>query len=166
MVIEVSVTLVGLILLAIIGIGMGAKKGFASSVSDVIALAVVLLILRIVVVIYHGYTNGRTMDVLIASIVLVVLGLVYGVIKIILKSIRAISDLPVIAVLDKVLGIVLGFVIVVLIFYAVVTISRYGYLGKVGTMIVQDVNNDKWLSYLVSYDFVNKLLELKSDIIG
>lgn len=166
MVIEVSVTLVGFILLAIIGIGMGAKKGFASGISDFIAFAVVLLILRIVLAIYYGYTKGNTMDVVIAVVVLLVLGLVYGVVKIILKSIRAISDLPVIGVLDKLLGIVLGLVIVVLIFYAVVTASRYGYFGKVGKTILTDVNNDKWLSYIASYDLVNKLIEWKNNLVG
>ena len=163
---EINLTLIGLAIIAIVGINIGAKIGLAKGLSDAIAFAVVMLVLRIVLVIYHGYTDGRTMDVVFAVIMLAILGVIYGVVRALLGSVKMISGLPVIKFVDKALGAVVGVVIVVIIYYVIVTASRVGYFGIVGERIVSDVADNEWLTYLASYDLVNKVTEWKNSILG
>jgi len=164
--IDISLTLIALVIVAIAGINIGAKIGFAKGLSDAIAFVVVMLVLRVVLIIYHGYTNGRTMDVVFAVIVLAVLGLIYGLVRALLGSVKMISGLPVIKFVDKALGAAVGVAIVVVIYYAIVTASRVGYFGAVGEKIVSDVESNEWLSYLASYDLVNKVIEWKNSLLG
>lgn len=166
MVVEISVTLIGLVAIAVIGLYIGAKNGFAKGISDFIAWAVVTIVLRIVLYIYNGYTEGKTMDIVVALVVLIALGLIYGVVKIVLKSVRALSDLPVIAIIDKLLGAALGLIVVILLFYVIVTACRFGYFGKTGATILNDVENDEWLSYIARFDLVNKIVEWKNNLFG
>ncbi len=164
--INITITLIVTILVALAGIYLGGKKGFAKSVSGFIALVVTLFMLKIILRIYNAYTNGRTMDLIIAVVTLVVLGVVYGILKIVLKSAKAIASLPVIAIIDKLLGAVLGFLAVIAVYHVVITASRLGYFGIVGQSFLQDMNSNQWLTFIASHDVIEIVLTWKKALLG
>lgn len=161
-----SITFLVTTVIAVIGIMMGAQKGFAKGLVNFVALAVTLIMFGIFVRIYNAYTEENTIGVVIALATLVVLGLVYGVIRIILKSVQSLSELPVVAVLDKLLGATIGFLAVVLIFHAVVVVSRMGYLGIVGDTIARDVEENKWLTYIADHDVIGMIDDWKNKLLS
>lgn len=161
-----SITFLVAVVIAVMGITMGAQKGFAKGVVNFVALAVTLVMFGIFIRIYYAYTSNNTTGLVIAVATLVVLGLVYGVIKIVLKSFQSLSELPVVAILDKLLGAAIGLLAVVLLFQAIVVVSRLGYLGIVGDTIAHDVEDNQWLTYVADYDIINIVIGWKEKLLG
>lgn len=151
---EINVTLIVLILCLVTAVCIGWKRGFAKRVAGFISLLATLLMLGIFLRIYYTYTNGQMIDTIVAVIVLVVLGAVYGILRLILKSAKAIANLPVIAVIDRLLGSVLGIVIVTVLYHIVIVAAVLGYLGNIGTYILTDIANNEWLSFLAQIDII------------
>lgn len=151
---EISITFVVLILCGILGIYYGGKKGFAKSVAGFISLAATMLMLGIFLRIYYTYTHKDTFDMVVAIILLIALGAVYGILRMLVKSVKAIANLPVIAIVDRLLGAVLGVLVVVVLYHIILVASAIGYLKGIGVYILNDVKNNAWLTMLAKYDVV------------
>lgn len=151
---EINVTLIVLAIMVIVGICLGWKKGFAKTFAGFISLLATMFMLGIFLRIYYTYTNGQVLDTVMAVVVLVVLGAVYGILRLILKSVKAIANLPIIAIIDRLLGIVLGVIVVVALYHIVLVASSLGYLGNIGTFILADVANNEWLKILAQADII------------
>lgn len=151
---EINVTFIVLLICAIAGICIGWEKGFAKRVAGFISLMATMLMLGLFLRIYYTYTNGRMLDTVVAVIVLAVLGAVYGILRIILTSVKAIANLPVIAVIDRLLGSVLGAVVVIVLYHVVIVASALGYLGRYGLYILTDIANNEWLGILARTDII------------
>ncbi len=151
---EINVTFIVLLICAIVGICIGWKKGFAKRVAGFISLLATMLMLGLFLRIYYTYTNGQVLDTVVAVIVLVVLGAVYGILRIILKSVKAIANLPVIAVIDRMLGSVLGVIVVVVLYHIVIVAATRGYLGQYGSYMLTDIANNEWLGILARADII------------
>ena len=161
---SINGTLIILLFIGIYALFVVGKKGFANSLAGFIAFVVTLLMFGIFIRIYDSYADKRTVDLIVSLIVLVALGAVYGVVKIILRSAKAIAKLPIIAVVDSILGAVLGIFAVIAIFHIVAVLARLGYLGSAGTYIIRDIQNSKILTTLAKYDVI-ELIVLGKDLL-
>lgn len=161
-----NVTLVILAIVAICGIYLGGRKGFAKSFAGFIALVATLLMLGIILRIYDSYTNGQTMDMIVAIIILAVLGAIYGILRVIAKTVKAIANLPVIAVVDKLLGAVLGVLVVVCLYHILVIAVRMGYFGSIGQYIQNDIENNDILTHIARYDVVELCILWKNYVVN
>lgn len=162
---SLNITLLVLFLTGLLGIIWGYKRGFAKAISNFIAAIATLFMLGIFLRIYYTYSKGQTMDMVIAIVVLVVFGAIYGILRILVKSVKAISNLPIIAVIDKLLGMVLGAALIVAIFHLTLKASSMGFLGKYGDSILNDVQNDAWLTWIAKYDLIEMFTIWKNSIL-
>ena len=105
------------------------------------------------------------MDMIIAIVVLIVFGSIYGVLRLLIKSVKAISNLPIIAGIDKILGMILGVLLIIAIFQLVERASVMGFLGKYGNYIVDDVQSDGWLNWIVKHNLVEMFNAWKSGML-
>ena len=160
----INATLFILIFIGIYAVFVVGKSGFANSLASFVAFIVTMLMFGIFIRIYHAYADKRTFDLIFSIIVLVVLGAVYGVLKIILRSVKAISKLPIIAFVDSILGAVLGLGTVVALFHVVVVLARLGYLGSAGIYVMNDIQNSKILMTIAKYDVI-ELIVIGKDLI-
>lgn len=151
---SLNITLLGLFLAGLFGIIWGFRRGFAKAVSNFIASVATLFMLGLFLRIYYSYSKGQAMDFIISIVVLIIFGAIYGVLRILIKSVKAISNLPIIAGIDKILGTILGLVLVIAIFHLVARASAMGFLGNYGSYIVNDIQNDEWLTWIVKYDLI------------
>ncbi len=87
----------------------GAKRGFAGTFSQVFSLAVAIVVVVLVSSVIHGYQNGDRSNLIIGILLLIVLGAVYKLIRAVLTSIRFLAALPILGIVDKALGLVIGF---------------------------------------------------------
>lgn len=158
---NISITLAATILALLLGLYLGAKKGFADSLSGFLALAVALIMLGIFLRIFSSYSNGDTKNTIVSVIALVILGIVYSILKVITKSVKAIAELPILGFVDKILGAVLGVLVAVIIFHALATAAELGYLGKIGTTMIGDIANSEILTYLRGLDIFELIKNLK-----
>lgn len=87
----------------------GAKRGFADTFSRVFSLIAAIAVVVLISSVIHGYRNGNLSNLIIGILLLIVLGAVYKLIHAVLTSIRFLAALPVLGIVDKVLGLVVGF---------------------------------------------------------
>lgn len=97
-------------LLILIGMTVhGAHAGFAKLISKVISLLVSITVVILLSTIVNGYRKGDTSNFLIGIVFLVILGALYKLVHAVLSSFRFLAGLPILAGVDKVLGIIAGF---------------------------------------------------------
>lgn len=168
---ELNVTLIVLFISALLGLYWGWGKGFAKCVSNFLASIATIITLIIFMRIYHSYTGGQTVDTIKAVIVLVIFGAIYGLLNFVIKSAKTIANLPVISVIDSIFGALLGLLIVFALYHLIVEICSLGYIGDLGAYILNDIENDQWLTFFAQISFVQlvtmgkeKVLELIGSI--
>ena len=127
-------------------------------------LTVAILMLGIFLRIVTSYSKGETKTTIVCIMGLIILGIVYSLIKIVLGSIQALSELPVMGTMDKILGGVLGALVAIIIFHIVVAASEMGYLGHIGRVINEDVANDNLLQSLRKLDLIELVISWKDQI--
>ncbi len=87
----------------------GAHTGFAKLISKVISLMVSIAVVILLSSLVNGYRKGDTSNFLIGVLFLIILGALYKLVHALLTSIRFLAGLPILAGVDKILGVVAGF---------------------------------------------------------
>lgn len=87
----------------------GAHAGFAKMVSKVISLMVSITVVLLLSSVVNGYRKGDTSNFLIGVLFLIILGALYKLVHALLTSIRFLAGLPILAGVDKILGVAAGF---------------------------------------------------------
>lgn len=87
----------------------GAHQGFARLLSKFIALIASIAVVILISSIVNGYRGENTSNFLTGIILLIVLGAVYKLIHMVVASIRFLACLPILAGIDKILGVIAGF---------------------------------------------------------
>lgn len=97
-------------LLVLIGMTVhGAHTGFAKLISKVISLTVSIAVVVLLSTIVNGYRKGDTSNFLIGIVFLIILGTLYKLVHAVLSSFRFLAGLPILTGVDKVLGVIAGF---------------------------------------------------------
>lgn len=149
-------TLIIVCLLLILKLIGGYKRGMTREISGFLALIVTFVAFSVIVMLFSSFQNGETVNTIYSVIILTILGVVYGLVRLILNSAKAISHLPVFHMLDRLLGSVVGMLKVVLFTWIVFSLSINHYLGSAGTLIQNDIQNSVILQTLLQYNFLIK----------
>ena len=148
----VNITFLSVIVLLIAGIVVGYKVGFVSGISHLVALIVTLIAIAIISMVAVSFKSGETRNTIYSLILLVVLGTLYGFIKKVFKSAKAISNLPVIKFVDNVLGIATGIVWVILFIQGIFVLAHAGLLGFLSEYIMSNIANNALLTIMTLYN--------------
>lgn len=154
---DLNITFIALVILLLVGIYAGYNMGFAKSLAGFISFIVTALMLGLFLRIYHTFTHGQALSLVITVIVLIVLGAVYGILRVFLKSLKAISKLPVIFAIDKLLGIVMGVIVIVTLFEVVAIAANLNFLGAYSSHIVNDIETNTLLTLLIKYNYLIRI---------
>ena len=139
--------IIGFVLL-ILGIKAGYSTGFAKGIANLIALLVTMVVLALIMMLTTSFKAGETRNVIFTIIIMAILGAVYSIVKFLLRSFKAISNLPIIQFADKVFGIVIGIVWVFALYMCLITLGMKGYLGELSEVIRDDVEGNLFLTIL------------------
>ncbi len=153
---DMNVTLLAIVILAVWMMIRGFKKGMAKELSGLVALFAAFVVLALGLMLVASFTEGEMTNTLYSVILLVVFGLAYGIVKFILRSARAVSSLPIIKFFDSVLGIGVGLVKALLIVWIVFMLGANNYLGPVSARIIQDIEGNTFLKLLFEFNFFVK----------
>jgi hypothetical protein len=85
-----------------------------------------------------------------------VFGLVYGIVKFILRSAKAVSLLPIIKFFDSVLGIGVGLCKAILVIWIAFLLCANNFLGPVTEQMQQDIAGNTFLKLLYEFNFFIK----------
>ena len=153
---SLNITLIVAGIIALFEVIKGFKRGMVKEISGFIALVITLFVGALLIMLISSYQDGETKNTIIAAILLVMIGLVYGIVNFVLKSVKALSKLPVINVADSMLGLVLGACKTVAIIWIVFLIVSEGYFPEVSSKIMEDVSNSQILTWLYDNNFLLK----------
>ena len=103
----------------------GIKKGLVHELATILSMAAAFLVLYLVMRVFHGFTDAQYDKVVVGIVMLVLVSVVFSVCRLIFFAVKMAAKLPVIRLIDSVLGSVGGLAEGLIVLYVVETISVY-----------------------------------------
>lgn len=153
---SLNITLLCVIVLTLCMMIHGYKRGMTKEISGLVALAAGFFVLALGIMLFSSFSEGEMTNTIYTVILLVLFGVVYGIVKFVLRSAKAVSTLPILHFLDSVMGIVVGFCKAVVIIWIIFLLCANNYLGAVTDYIRSDIVESTILKLLYEYNFFIK----------
>jgi len=154
-----NILLIILGLIMIWRIAVGAKRGMVKELFDFVNLIFVSLVLTLVFMIYRGYVATGSFASLIPMIIaIVVLSIVYAIIKLVFSPAKLVAKLPLVKSVDKILGVVIGALEVVLIYWILGCVLKYTDIAPLEQFVVPMINGNSLLANLYQNNLLDNLL--------
>lgn len=147
-----NITLIIILIVTLCLIRYGWKRGMAKQLSGFVALVVTLGVASLMIMLYSSFKRGEAGNTIFSIVLLVITGSVYGIVKIFLKSLKAISHLPVLNFMDRVMGGIIGFARGVIFVWIFFFLLRYEFMGNIAEYVRTDICNSRILTALYQYD--------------
>ena len=103
----------------------GTERGLIQELNTVLTLICAAVVYNLAAGLAANYTSGNVSSALIGLLLLVVVVSAYGIFHLLFSSIHLFSRLPVVRVLDNILGVFGGFLEGAVILYLADTLLRY-----------------------------------------
>lgn len=152
-----NITLIIVLLIVIISSVHGFKKGITKELSSLISWVVTLFVMSLVIMLYTSFNNSETKNTIFTVIILAVVGIIYSVVRFVLKPAKFIAKLPLFHFLDQLLGLVIGVAEGFLIVWLLYVLNESGIFGVVGEMIRTDTARSEILSLIYEYNYLIKI---------
>lgn len=134
-------------------VAKGYQKGFTKQISGLVALTAAFVMLALGIMLVSSFQNGEVTNTVYSVVLLAVFGLVYGIIKFLLRSVKLISNLPILHFFDQVLGIAAGLVKWILVVWIFFLLCENNYLGDITEYVRTDIAKSTVLRLLYQYNF-------------
>lgn len=152
-----NLTLIIVLMIIILAAVHGFKKGMTKEITNMISWAVTLFVISLVIMLYTSLNTNETKNSIFTIIILVAVILVYGIVKIFLKSAKIISKLPIFKFLDQLLGIGVGIAEGFLLVWLLYVVNESGLLGGFGDMIRTDTAQSQILLKVYECNYLIKI---------
>lgn len=156
LIMSINLTLIVVGIIAVFELIKGFKRGMVKEIAGFIALVITLFVGALLIMLISSFQDGETKNTIIAAILLVAIGLVYGIVNLVLKSVKALAKLPVISVADSILGLILGAGKAIMIVWIAFLIVSEGFFPSFSTKVMEDVSGSQVLTWLYENNFLLK----------
>ena len=150
-------TLIIVLLIFILAMVHGFKKGMMKEVSGLISWIVTLFVISLIVMLYTSFRANESKDMIFTIILLLAVAVVNGVIRLFLKPVKLAAKLPVLKILDQLAGIVIGMAEGFLIVWLIYVLNESGGFGQIGEMIKADTARSQILSWIYEYNYLVRI---------
>jgi len=150
---NINITLLGVIVLTLFLVIHGYKKGMTREISGLAALFAGLFVLAIAIMLISSFSAGEMTNTVYSIILLVLFGAAYGIVKFLLRSAKAVSNLPILHFLDCVAGSVIGVLKSLVIIWIVFLLCEHNLLGEATEYVRGDIAENTFLKLLYEYNF-------------
>ena len=148
-----NLTLVIVLIVMLYMMVTGYQKGLTKQISGIAALAAAFVMLALVIMLVSSFQNREVTNTVYSVILLAVFGMVYGIVKFLLRSIKLMSNLPILHFLDQVLGSAAGLVKWILVVWIFFLLCENNYLGGITEYVRADISNSTILKLLYQFNF-------------
>ena len=148
-----NLTLIIVLIVMLYMVAAGYQKGLTKQISGMVALTAAFVMLALVIMLVSSFQNREVTNTVYSVILLAVFGMVYGIVKFLLRSIKLMTNLPVLHLLDHVLGIAAGLVKGILIIWIFFLLCEHNYLGGLTEYVRADISNSTILKLLYQFNF-------------
>lgn len=161
-----NIMLIVVALIILFQMRSGYKKGMVKEIISLITLLIVGIMVALLACVLHTYMHKEFIGLVLAVILLTVLGVVHKLLKVVFFSIKAIAELPVVSLLNKLLGAVLGLAEVLFILQLIYFwVSTFG-MGTLGEQIVSYTNDSLFLNFFYEHNWIADFLNHLAEAIG
>lgn len=140
----------------------GFRKGMVKEIISFVSLIILCVVLLLIGNGLQSYMEGEFLSVAVMVVLLVVIGLIHHLLGVVFFSAKIISKLPIIHSVDKLLGMLVGVLEVILFMWTVYAYIIFCGLGMIGQQIVEYTSQSPVLSVFYQYNLlvplVNSLL--------
>lgn len=151
---EANLLLICVIILAIINVVSGYKKGMVKAIISLVSLVILCVVATLLANGISSYNNGKVFHVILVVVLLAVLALVHHLLSVVFFSAKLVAKLPVVHSLDKLLGIVFGLIETILILWTIYTFAMMMDLGVIEDLIVIGTNENSLLTWLYQHNYL------------
>lgn len=154
------------IALLIVRIVVSVKRGLVKEICSCIATILASIAVLLIAFAVRKYFDEDRIILVITLILLFLLGIIYKIIDTFLTTLKLVSKLPVISLVDKILGIVIGVAEVVVVVWAVYCIIMIMDAGAFEEWVMNCVRNNKIMKTLFEYNYMYSIVANFSDKIS
>ena len=154
-----NILLLAVIVITILKIVDGYKKGMVKEIISFVSLVVMCVVVLLLGSGLHSYMEKEILGVVIAVLLLVILGIAHHVLKLVFFSAKLISKLPIVHSVDKLLGMVVGVLEVVLILWTIYTFIMCFEMGMIGNLIIEYSRDSKILTWIYEHNMLAGVVE-------
>lgn len=148
---------IAIIAIFVFFIGKGYLKGFIGEVVSIISMLLAIIGVALAMKIIDSFLKKQASDALLAAIFLVSLVLLMQVFRILIKSLKLFSKIPIINGLNKLLGMIIGIAEGLLITWILFfVITNYNVFNK-SAEILEMVEGNKYILLLYKNNMLLKL---------
>ena len=138
-----NVLLVCVILFALWRGYAGMKKGMVDEIRMLLSL-----VLSLAILLYSSVKEKNTTNIILSVLMLLITGLAARLVNLIFKSLSAIAHLPILKLLNSVLGIVVGMAESIVVLWIIYIVIASFDTGRVGSQIAAWTVENEWLTKL------------------
>ena len=156
---SLNILLLIVVLFVVIKIAVGYNKGMVKEIISFVTLVIMCVVVLLLGTALRSYMEKEIIGVIVAVLLLVVLGIAHHLLKIVFFSAKLIAKLPIVHSADKLLGMVVGVLEVVLILWTVYTFIMYFEMGSIGKLIVEYSRDSKILTWVYEHNMLAPIVE-------
>lgn len=154
-----NILLLAVIVVTILKIMDGYKKGMVKEIISFVSLVVMCVVILLLGSGLRSYMEKEILGVVIAVLLLVILGIAHHALKLVFFSAKLISKLPIVHSADKILGMLVGALEVVLILWTIYTFIMYFEMGMIGNLMIEYSRDSKILTWLYEHNMLAGVVE-------
>ena len=154
-----NILLLAVIVVTILKIMDGYKKGMVKEIISFVSLVVMCVVVLLLGSGLRSYMEKEILGVAIAVLLLVILGIAHHALKLVFFSAKLISKLPIVHSADKILGMLVGALEVVLILWTIYTFIMYFEMGMIGNLMIEYSRDSKILTWLYEHNMLAGVVE-------
>ena len=154
-----NILLLAVIAFTILKVVDGYKKGMVKEIISFVSLVVMCIVVLLLGVGLRSYMEKEIVGVVIALLLLVILGIAHHVLKIVFFSAKLISKLPIVHSVDKLFGVVVGVLEVVLILWTIYTFIMYFEMRMLGNLMIEYSRDSEILTWLYEHNMLADVVE-------
>lgn len=154
-----NILLLAIVIFTILKIIDGYKKGMVKEIISFVSLVIMCIVVLLLGTGLHSYMEKEIVGVVIALLLLMLLGIAHHILKLIFFSAKLVSKLPIVHSVDKVLGMAVGVLEVVLILWTIYTFIMYFEMGMLGNLMIEYSRDSKILTWLYEHNLLADIVE-------
>lgn len=132
----------------------GFKNGFAKEVNSLVSLFMALVVLSMALLLFAGVMEKNTKTIIISVVLLIAVSMVYRLIGVLMKSLETIAKLPVINLINKLLGMGAGALEVLALFWIIYVIIGSFPTGQFGEKVMEWTNQSTILINIYNKNYI------------
>ena len=151
-------TLIIVLLIFVLAMIHGFKKGMMKEISGLISWVVTLFVISLVVMLYTSFRANEGMNMVFTILILLAVAVVNGIIRFFMKPMKLVAKLPILKLLDQLAGILIGMAEGFLIVWLIYVLIESGSFGQIGELIKTDTIQSPILSWIYEYNYLIKVV--------